>query len=85
MVLPNSGISLSRSITYARTPGAATPMEMGLRIAGQSEFAGNDAAANYARADVLAFVKANQIEVTDSADKQAEGGMAAEHHLHHHD
>lgn len=29
MVLPNSGISLSRSITYARTPGAATPMEMG--------------------------------------------------------
>lgn len=31
-----------------------TPMEMGLRIAGQSEFAGNDAAPNYARADVLA-------------------------------
>ncbi len=31
-----------------------TPMEMGLRIAGQSEFAGNDAEANYARADVLA-------------------------------
>jgi len=31
-----------------------TPMEMGLRIAGQSEFAGNDAEANYARAEVLA-------------------------------
>ncbi len=31
-----------------------TPMEMGLRIAGQSEFAGNDAAPNYGRADVLA-------------------------------
>ena len=30
-----------------------TPMEMGLRIAGQSEFAGNDAPPNYARADVL--------------------------------
>lgn len=30
-----------------------TPMEMGLRIAGQSEFAGNDADPNYARADVL--------------------------------
>jgi D-amino-acid dehydrogenase len=28
-------------------------MEMGLRIAGQSEFAGNDAPPNYARADVL--------------------------------
>ena len=30
-----------------------TPMEMGLRIAGQSEFAGIDAPPNYARADIL--------------------------------
>lgn len=30
-----------------------TPMEMGLRIAGQSEFAGNSAEPNYGRADVL--------------------------------
>ena len=30
-----------------------TPMEMGLRIAGQSEFAGIDAAPDYKRADVL--------------------------------
>jgi D-amino-acid dehydrogenase len=30
-----------------------TPMEMGLRIAGQSEFAGIDAEPNYARADIL--------------------------------
>ena len=40
-------------ITYARTPGAATPMEMGLRLAGTDEFAGLDAAPNYARADAL--------------------------------
>ncbi|MFT3989764.1 NAD(P)/FAD-dependent oxidoreductase [Aestuariivirga sp.] len=53
MVLPNSGVSLSRSITYARAPGAATPMEMGLRLAGSDEFAGLDAAPNYARADKL--------------------------------
>lgn len=53
MVLPNSGVSLSRSITYARTPGAATPMEMGLRLAGTDEFAGLDAAPNYKRADAL--------------------------------
>ncbi len=53
MVLPNSGVSLSRSITYARTPGAATPMEMGLRLAGTDEFAGLDAEPNYARADRL--------------------------------
>ncbi len=53
MVLPNSGVNLSRSITYARTPGAATPMDMGLRLAGTDEFAGLDAAPNYARADAL--------------------------------
>lgn len=53
MTLPNSGVSLSRSITYARTPGAATPMEMGLRLAGTDEFAGLVAEPNYARADAL--------------------------------
>jgi D-amino-acid dehydrogenase len=53
MVLPNSGVSLSRSLTYAGKPGAATPMEMGLRLAGSDEFAGLDAAPNYARADAL--------------------------------
>lgn len=53
IVLPNSGVSLSRSITYARTPGAATPMEMGLRLAGTDEFAGLDAKPNYDRAENL--------------------------------
>ena len=53
IVLPDSGVSLSRSITYARTPGAATPMDVGLRLAGTDEFAGLDAAPNYARADAL--------------------------------
>jgi D-amino-acid dehydrogenase len=53
MVLPNSGVSLSRSLTYARTPGAATPMEMGLRLAGTDEFAGLDAAPDFRRADAL--------------------------------
>jgi D-amino-acid dehydrogenase len=53
IVLPDSGVSLSRTITYARTPGAATPMEMGLRLAGTDEFAGLDAPPNYARADKL--------------------------------
>lgn len=53
MVLPDPGVSLSRSITYARTPGAATPMEMGLRLAGTDEFAGLDAAPDYRRADAL--------------------------------
>lgn len=53
IVLPNPGISLSRTITYARTPGAATPMEIGLRLAGTDEFAGLEAKPNWARADAL--------------------------------
>lgn len=53
IVLPDPGISISRSLTYARTPGVATPMEMGLRIAGTDEFAGLEAEPNYARADNL--------------------------------
>jgi D-amino-acid dehydrogenase len=53
MVLPNAGITLSRSLTYARTPAAATPMNMGLRLAGTDEFAGLDAPPNYTRADAL--------------------------------
>lgn len=56
IVLPNPGVKLSRSITYARTPGAATPMAMGLRLAGTDEFAGLDAAPNYKRADALYHV-----------------------------
>ena len=53
LVLPAPGVELSRSITYARTPAAATPMEMGLRLAGTDEFAGLDGEPNWARADVL--------------------------------
>ena len=53
MVLPNPGIKLSRSLTYARTPAAVTPMEMGLRLAGSDEFAGLEAEPNWARADAL--------------------------------
>jgi D-amino-acid dehydrogenase len=53
MVLPEPGVSLSRTLTYARTPGAATPMDTGLRLAGTDEFAGLDAPPNYARADKL--------------------------------
>ncbi len=56
IMLPNSGVNLSRSITYARTPGAATPMDKGLRLAGTDEFAGLDAEPNWKRADALYHV-----------------------------
>lgn len=53
MVLPKPGVTLTRSLTYASTPGAATPMEMGLRLAGTDEFGGLTAAPNWQRADNL--------------------------------
>ena len=46
--------TLPMPVFFPRQKAFVTPMEMGLRIAGQSEFAGNDAEPNDARADVLA-------------------------------
>lgn len=53
LVLPDPGISLGRSLTYAATAMAMTPMDMGLRLAGTDEFAGLDAPPNWKRADIL--------------------------------
>lgn len=71
IVLPNSGVKLSRSLTYARTPGAATPMEMGLRLAGTDEFAGLEAEPNYARADALYHVFKKILPGLRAPDEQA--------------
>ncbi|NMD08978.1 MAG: FAD-dependent oxidoreductase [Phyllobacteriaceae bacterium] len=71
IVLPNSGIELSRSLTYARTPGAATPMDMGLRLAGTDEFAGLTASPNYARADALYHVFKKILPALQAPDEQA--------------
>ena len=49
----NSGVALSRAITYSRSPMGMTPMDVGLRLAGTDEFAGLDAAPNWKRADIL--------------------------------
>jgi D-amino-acid dehydrogenase len=43
----------NRGIMWAERKFIATPMEMGLRLAGTVEFAGLDAAPDYARADAL--------------------------------
>ena len=45
-----------------------TPMEMGLRIAGQSEFAGIDAAPDYRRADILGNLLQRWIPGLSAAD-----------------
>jgi D-amino-acid dehydrogenase len=71
MTLPNSGIKLSRSISYARTPGIATPMEMGLRLAGTDEFAGLDAEPNYKRADAIWHVFKKALPGLNAPDEKA--------------
>lgn len=53
LTIPDSGIALSRAITYSRSPMGMTPMDVGLRLAGTDEFAGLDAAPNWKRADIL--------------------------------
>jgi D-amino-acid dehydrogenase len=53
LMIPDPGITLGRSLTYVATPGAITPMDMGLRLAGTDEFAGLDAPPNWKRADAL--------------------------------
>ena len=53
ILIPDPGVSIGRSITYVATPGAITPMDVGLRLAGTDEFAGLDAPPNWKRADVL--------------------------------
>lgn len=53
LTIPNPGVSPSRVVTVAGMPGAITPLDVGLRIAGTDEFAGLDAEPNWQRADVL--------------------------------
>ncbi len=71
IVLPEPGVSISRSITYARTPSAATPMDMGLRLAGTDEFAGLEAAPNWRRAEALYHVFKNIFPQLNKPDERA--------------
>ena len=48
------GLQLPMPVCSAQNKFFVTPMEMGTRIAGQTEFAGIDAEPDYGRADVLA-------------------------------
>lgn len=71
IVLPDSGVALSRSITTARTPGVATPMDMGLRLAGTDEFAGLEAAPNWQRADALYHIFKKILPTLKEPDEHA--------------
>ncbi len=53
LTIPDAGVSLGRTVTWATRPGAMTPMDDGLRLAGTDEFAGCDAPPNWKRADIL--------------------------------
>src|SRR5262249_15669970 len=51
--IPDPNVSLSREVIFAERQFVATPLDMGLRIGGAAEFAGLEAAPNYARSDAL--------------------------------
>ena len=53
LTLPNPGIALRRPVLHGEGRFAVTPMAMGLRLAGTSEFAGQDAPPDWSRADIL--------------------------------
>jgi D-amino-acid dehydrogenase len=54
VVFPDSGVELPLPVSSAEHKFFVTPMRMGLRAAGQAEFAGIYAEPNYERAEVLA-------------------------------
>jgi D-amino-acid dehydrogenase len=53
VLMQNPGIRLGRAITHAAQPGAVTPHEGGIKLAGSDEIAGNDADPDWRRADQL--------------------------------
>ena len=53
VMFSDPGLELPMPVCSAQNKFFVTPMEMGTRIAGQSEFAGIDAEPDYGRADVL--------------------------------
>ena len=53
VTIENPTVRLNRPVCSGEGKFFATPMEMGLRIAGAVEFAGLEAPPNYQRADVL--------------------------------
>ncbi len=54
VTVSDPGVALPLPVFAPEGKFFVTPMEMGLRIAGQAEFAGIDAEPNYTRADILA-------------------------------
>jgi D-amino-acid dehydrogenase len=53
ITLANPGVETRRPISFADRKFMATPMEMGLRLAGTVEFAGIESEPNWRRAEVL--------------------------------
>ena len=53
MTIAKPGVSVSREVIFGERKFVATPLSIGLRVAGTAEFAGLTAAANYKRATIL--------------------------------
>ncbi len=53
LTIPDPGVSINRTLTWATRHGAMVPLDVGLRLAGTDEFAGTDAPPNWKRATNL--------------------------------
>ncbi len=61
LTVPAPGVSLSREVIFAEQKFVATPLSVGLRIGGAAEFAGLNAAPNFARARALGKLGASYL------------------------
>ncbi len=60
VIMQDPGIKIGRAVTHAAQPGAVTPHHDGIKIAGSDEIAGNDAPADWRRADQM-YVYAKRV------------------------
>jgi D-amino-acid dehydrogenase len=61
VTLPAPGVAVGREVIFAERKFVATPLAIGLRIGGAAEFAGLDAAPNFARSDALGRLGADYL------------------------
>lgn len=68
LMLPRSGVSLSRPVVFGEPHFAATPMDHGLRLAGTAEFARWDAPPAWSRAHMLLSLARQYLPGLDGAE-----------------
>jgi len=69
--IPSPCVTVTRQLIFAERHFVATPLQIGLRVAGTAEFAGLTAPANYKRAETLVRLARTYLPNLQSADGTA--------------